>query len=143
MLTTVLFFLFAGATLTALVWSGAELMRNQEDPLADRLDELQSQAMVLAQKTIRRKGRGVNRILYLVSLLPGGDDWMRGSERLLNRAGIRRRNALAVYVIFTLIFFLTLTSVMIYLQRHNPASSWLGGLVAAAVLGFMLPKVVL
>jgi len=144
MLTAILFFLFAGATLTALVWSGTELMRSQEDPLADRLEELQSQAMVVAQRgATRRKGRGIDRILYLVSLVPGGDDWMRGSDRLLNRAGIRRPHALTTYVIITLWFFLTLTSVMIYLQRHNPPSSWLGGLVAAAILGFMLPKVVL
>jgi len=142
-LSTLLFFLFAGLTLTALVWSGAELLRNQEDPLADRLEELQSQAMVVAHRTARRKGRGIDRILYLVSLFPGGDDWMRGSERLLNRAGIRRPHALAAYVTFTLLFFLTLTSIMIYLQRHNPASSWLGGLVAAAILGFLLPKTVL
>ena len=143
MLINLVFFFFAGATLTALVWSGVELMRGQEDPLADRLEELQSQAMVVAQRTTRRKGRGVDRILYLVSLVPGGDDWMRGSERLLNRAGIRRRHALSTYVIVTLLFFLSLTSVMIYLQRHNPASSWIGGLAAAGILGFMLPKVVL
>ena len=143
MLTPLLFFLFAGITLSALAWSGAELMRNQEDPLADRLDELQSQAMVVAHKATRRKGRGIDRVLYLVSLCPGGDDWMRGSERLLNRAGIRRPRALAAYVTFTLLFFLTLTSIMVYLQRHNPASSWLGGLVAATILGFLLPKTVL
>jgi tight adherence protein C len=142
-LTPLLFFLFAGLTLSALVWSGTELMRNQEDPLADRLDELQSQAMVVAQRTTRRKGRGIDRVLYLVSLFPGGDDWMRDSERLLNRAGVRRPRALAAYVTFTLLFFLTLTSIMVYLQRHNPASSWLGGLVAAALLGFLLPKMVL
>jgi tight adherence protein C len=142
-LTPLLFFLFAGITLSALVWSGIELMRNQEDPLADRLDELQSQAMVVAHKATRRKGRGIDRVVYLVSLFPGGDDWMRDSERLLNRAGIRGPRALAAYVSFTLLFFLTLTSIMVYLQRHNPASSWLGGLVAAALLGFLLPKMVL
>jgi tight adherence protein C len=142
-LTPLLFFLFAGLTLSALVWSGTELMRNQEDPLSDRLDELQSQAMVVAQRTTRRKGRGIDRVLYLVSLFPGGDDWMRDSERLLNRAGVRRPRALAAYVTFTVVFFLTLTSIMVYLQRHNPASSWLGGLVAAALLGFLLPKMVL
>ncbi len=143
MLTAILFFLFAGATLTALVWSGTELMRNQEDPLAGRLEELQSQAMVAAPRATRRQGRGLDRILYVVSLFPGGDDWMRGSERLLSRAGIRRPHALAAYVLFTLLFLLALTSVMIYLQRNNPPSSWLGGLVAAGILGFLIPKMVL
>ena len=79
----------------------------------------------------------------MVSLFPGGDDWMKSTERLLNRAGLRRGHALAVYVLFTLLFFLSLTAGMMYLQRNNPLTSWLGGLVAAGILGFMLPKMVL
>jgi len=66
MLTDLLFFLFAGATLSLLIWSGAELFRNQEDPLGDRLEGLQSQAMVVAARAERRKraGRGLDRFLY-------------------------------------------------------------------------------
>jgi tight adherence protein C len=145
MLTNLLFFLFAGATLTVLFWSGLELTTTREDPLGDRLEELQSQALVVAQRTPRRKtsGRGLDRILNVVAAIPGGDDWLHGTERLLARAGIRRRRALAVYVILTLLFFLSLAAGMIWLQRNNPATSLIGGLLAAALLGFMLPKVVL
>ena len=145
MLTDLLFFFLAGTTLTVLLWTGMEMFRDREDPLGDRLEELQSQAMVAAQRTARRKGsgRGLDRVLDLVGLFPGGDDWVRGSERLLNRAGIRRKHATAVYVILTILFTLGLVTLMVWLQRGNPVTSLLGGLAAALILGFMLPKVVL
>ena len=54
MLTDLLFFLFTGATLSLLIWTGMELFRNQEDPLGDRLEGLQSQAMVVAARAARR-----------------------------------------------------------------------------------------
>jgi tight adherence protein C len=143
MLTDLLFFLAAGATLMLLAWSAIELFQNQEDPLGDRLEELQSQALVVAARTSRRINSGRNRVLSLVALLPGGEDWMRGSERLLNRAGVRKKYALSVYVIGTLLWTLGLLSGMLWLQRGNPPSSLLGGVVAALLLGFMLPKTVL
>lgn len=145
MLTNLLFFLLTGATLTVLLWTGIELFRTQEDPLGDRLEVLQSQALVATQRTARRKttGRGLDRVLYLVSLSPGGDDWMHGTERLLNRAGIRRKNALAVYVILTLLFVLMLSAGMVWIERNNPLTSMFIGLAAALLLGFMLPKMVL
>ena len=145
MLTNLLFFVFAGATLTVLFWSAFELTQTREDPLGDRLEELQSQALVAVQRTARRKtsGRGLDRILIPVSAFPGGDDWLRGTKKLLARAGIRRRRALAVYVILTLLFLLSLSAGMIWLQRNNPPTSLIGGLLAAGLLGFMLPKVVL
>jgi tight adherence protein C len=145
MLTNLLFFLLTGATLTVLLWTGIELFRTQEDPLGERLEVLQSQALVANQRTARRKttGRGLDRILYLVSLAPGGEDWMHDTERLLNRAGIRRKNSLAIYVILTLLFVLMLSAGMVWMQRNNPPTSLIGGLAAAFLLGFMLPKMVL
>jgi tight adherence protein C len=145
MLTDLLFFLFTGATLSLLIWSGAELFRNQEDPLGDRLEGLQSQAMVVAARAERRKraGRGLDRFLYLVALFPGGDDWMRGTEKLLNQAGVRRKQALAVYTILVILLVLSLTAGLLYLQRNSPSTSLIGGMVAVLILGFMLPKQVL
>jgi len=118
MLTDLLFFLICGATLSLLVWSGVELFRNQEDPLGDRLEALQSQAMVVAARAERRKrtGRGLDRFLYLVGLVPGGDDWMRGTEKLLHQAGVRRKQALAVYTILVILFVLSLAAGLL-LQR--------------------------
>jgi tight adherence protein C len=144
-MTNVLFFLITGMTLMVLFWSAVELTQTREDPLGDRLEELQSQALVVAQRTSRRKtsGRGLDRVLNIVSAFPGGDDWLQGTERLLHRAGIRRRQALAIYVILTLLFLLSLAALMIWLQRNNPPTSLIGGLLAAGLLGFMIPKMVL
>ena len=68
MLTELFFFVAVGATLSLLLWSGTEIFRTQEDPLGDRLEELQSQALVVAQRTARRKigGTGLDRILSFV-----------------------------------------------------------------------------
>jgi len=144
MLTNLLFFLIAGGTLSLLLWTGLDLFRTQEDPLGDRLEELETQAMVTSVRAARRKGgTPVDRFLYLVSLFPGGDDWIRGSERLLRRAGVRRTYAVAIYIAGTLLFALLLLSGMLWLQRNNPPTSMVGGVVAALLLGFMLPKIVL
>ena len=145
MLTDLLFFLFAGATLTVLLWVGAEMLTPQEDPLGDRLEELQSQALVATQRTVRRKtgGRGLDRILGIVSAIPGGEDWVHGSERLLSRAGFRRKYSTAVYVFLTLLFTLSLVTTMLWLQRGNPPATRLGAITAMLLLGFMLPKMVL
>jgi tight adherence protein C len=101
--------------------------------------------MVVAARAARRKraGRGLDRFLYLVGLFPGGDDWMRGTEKLLNQAGVRRKQALAVYTILVILFVLSLAGGVIYLQRNNPSTSLIGGLAAALILGFILPKQVL
>jgi len=145
MLTYLLFFVAVGATLSLLLWSGTEIFRTQEDPLGDRLDELQSQALVAAQRTARRKigGTGLDRILSFVAMVPGGEDWMRGSERLLRRAGVRKQYALAVYTLGTIIWTLILLTALLWLKRDALDSSLLGGVVAALILGFMLPKMVL
>ncbi len=144
MLINLLLFFAVGATLSLLLWSGMELFQNREDPLADRLEELQSQALVVAQRTTRRKSAtGLDRIQSAIALFPGGDDWMRGSERLLQRAGVRGRHALSLYLTGTLLFVLALLSLMLWLDRGNDVGSMLGGTVAALLLGFLLPKMVL
>jgi tight adherence protein C len=146
-LTNLLFFVLTGVTLCVLLWTGLEIFQTQEDPLSDRLEGLQSQAMVASTRTARRKsaGRGLDRALYLISLLPGGEDWMNGTEKLLSQAGIRRKSALAMYCIFVLVFTLSLMAGMVYVQRDNPngPASLLGGLTAAGLLGFILPKQIL
>ena len=145
MLTALLFFILMAATLSVLAWSGMEILRNQEDPLGDRLEELQANALVSAPRAARRKSGGgpLDRFLFLVSLVPGADDWMRGSEKLLARAGIRSRNALVVYVVITIALMLLLCAVMIRLQAGNPPSSLIGALAAMLIIGFMLPRMVL
>ena len=62
--------------MAALLWSGYLLFREQDDPLGDRLEELQAHAMATASnRAPRRSGGGgfFNSFLYFVSLVPGGD----------------------------------------------------------------------
>lgn len=145
MLIDALFFLICGTTLSFMVWAGLELFRTQEDPLGDRLEELQSNALVLTARVARRKatGNALDRLLYLISLVPGGEDWIRGSERLLKQAGIRRKQAVGIYILLALSFLLFLVLGMLKLQNFQMGTNLVGGLAAAGILGFMLPKLVL
>jgi tight adherence protein C len=145
MLTSLLFFVLLGATLSLLLWSGTEIFGDQEDPLGDRLEELQSQAMVASQRTERRKlgGSGIDRVLGVIAIFPGAEDWLRGSERLLRRAGVRAKYALAVYAISTILFTLSLLAGLFWIKRNDLDSSIIAGVVAALILGTLLPKMVL
>ena len=132
-----LFFLLAFSTFVALVWSGLELFQDKEDPLGDRLEELQAHAMVASARAPKRKGGGgfVNSFLYVISLIPGGEDWMGDTEKELAQAGIRNRQALARYAIGQMIFALLLLGGMLYMQRGNPMSSQFGGVMVRACWG--------
>ncbi len=140
-----LFFIVSFATLAALVWSGIELFTVKEAPLDDRLEELQAHALVSTERGPRRRGGGgfVNRILYFISLLPGGEDWIHDTDRELAQAGIRRKEATVLFATFQTLFFLAMLGGMLYLQRGNPVTSKFGGLVAAFLLGWLLPRQVL
>ncbi|HUA60085.1 MAG TPA: type II secretion system F family protein [Verrucomicrobiae bacterium] len=145
-LGSILFFLISGAVFTALIWSTLEFFRAEENPLEDRLDDLGSQAMVAtgARPTrFKTSGTGFDRFLYVISLAPGAADWMRGSERLLRRAGFRSKQALAIYVFLFLIFVTLVLTGMGLLQRGNNAFNATLAMVAALVIGVMLPKMIL
>src|SRR6266581_2152061 len=121
----VLFFLAAFATIGTLIWAGLQLIQPEENPLADRLQELQSNAMVTSVgRTPRRTGKGgfLNWVLYFVSVIPGGEDWIEENEKELNQAGIRNRKAVAIYVLFNLGFLAVLMAGAIYLQMGKPFS---------------------
>lgn len=145
MLTALIYFLLAFSTIAALAWSGYHLFHEQEDPLADRLEELQAQAVVSTGTLRRRKGGGgfLNTFLYLVSLIPGADEYLNDTEKELAQAGIRKKQALATFVLGHLLFFLLMIGGMLYLQRENPLSQQFGGIIAAALLGWLLPNQVL
>ena len=145
MLIPTLFLLLAFATFSAMFWAGFQLFRDQEDPLSDRLEELQSRAMVTSARVPRRRGGGgfQNTFLYTVSLFPGGEDWLRGTEKELAQAGIRRTQALALYAMGHILFMLAILSVMFYFQQDNPLINRLGGMAAAGILGWLIPPQVL
>jgi tight adherence protein C len=140
-----LFFLVAGAVFSLLAWSTLEFFRTEEDPLEDRLEELGSQAMVATARTARFKSEhsGYGRFLYFISLMPGASDWLRGSERLLHRAGFRRKQALAVYVVLFLVFVALVLIGMARLQRGNTPFNAILAMAAALIVGLMVPKMVL
>ena len=94
----ILFFIAVFASVAALIYSVIMLMQPQEDPLGDRLDQLQSNVMATAARGPRRRAGGgfFNSLLYFVSLLPGGEDWIKDTEKELNQAGIRRKEAIAL-----------------------------------------------
>ncbi len=141
---TLLFFLLAFLTVAALIWSSIELLRPQEDPLADRLAELQSGAIASGESQRRRSGGdAASRFLFVISVLPGGEDYLDESQKELNQAGIRNRQALALYVLGSLLFFLALVGLFLWLGRGNPLANRFGGLIAAGLLGYLLPKQVL
>jgi len=144
MLIPALFFTLMFITLAAMLWSGFELIRDREDPLGERLKELQAHAMARAAAAPRRQGRGFgNRFLYFVSILPGGEGWLRDTERELAQAGMRHRQALAVYAFFHAAFLAIAVGVMIYLQRNNELPQKFAGVASAVLLGWLLPQQVL
>ena len=144
MLIPLLIFVLLSITLSAIIWSGSELFRDQEDPLQSRLDELQALGGGPVAGAPRRRGGGLlNNALYLISLAPGGEGWLIETEKELAQAGVRRRQALAVYSLFQVIFLLALLGGMLYVQRNNEFVSKFTGVVAALILGWLLPQQVL
>ncbi|MBL8213399.1 MAG: type II secretion system F family protein [Bryobacterales bacterium] len=147
MITSLFVFVAFFVIVAALIWSALQLFADQENPLEDRLDELQAAAAAnpnAARTPRRRIGGGFsNSILYIISLIPGGEEWIRDTERELAQAGIRNKSAVVYYAIFQATFFGALLAGMLYLQRDNPLTNKLGGLVAAGLLGYLLPQQVL
>jgi tight adherence protein C len=145
MVLSLIFAVLAFVTLALMLWSGMELLRNKEDPLGDRLEELQSNAMVAASRQSRRISGGgfFGWFLYLVSLVPGGDGWIRDNEKRLNQAGVRKKQAVAIYLMFNVLFMAGVMGGMFWLQRNNDAMQMLGGLAAAFIIGWMMPTQIL
>ena len=127
MLTNLLFFLFAGATLTVLLWSGFELFRHAGGPAgrpAGGIAVAGPGGGRSARRAARPAAAAWTAFLYVVSVVPGGDDWMHGTERLLAPgrhpaqagAGGLRDSARCCSCCL-------LAAGMIWLQRNNPATS--------------------
>jgi tight adherence protein C len=145
MLAAAIFFVLAFGTLAALLWSGMVLFGNQEVPLDDRLEELQAHATVNPTQLPRRRRDGgfLNGFQFLISLAPGGDDWLRGAEKELNQAGIRGPHAVAFYALGNLLFLVAILAGMAYVQRNNPPLTIFTGMIAALLLGWLIPKQIL
>lgn len=142
---TILYFLACAITFSAIAWGGLVLLQPKEEPLGDRLDELQKAAgaATVQRGPKRRLGGGFwESILYFVSAL-GGEDFLRDIEKSLREAGIRRREATAMYVLFNLLVMLALIAGALYLQRDGTLTDKLLALIAPVLLGYLLPRQVL
>jgi tight adherence protein C len=71
------------------------------------------------------------------------DGYLRDTEKELAQAGIRRKQALATYVAGHGLFMLAMLAGMLYLQRDNAMTQRFGGIIAALILGWLLPTQVL
>ena len=145
MLLPALFFVLAFATLVALLWSGFHLFQADESPLDDRIEGLQTSLGVqVATRRRRHAGGGVlNSLLYLISLVPGGDDWLRDTERELQAAGLRRRELIGLYSVGNIAFLLALVAAGQYLQWDGPVANKVVMLIVAGILGWLLPRQIL
>ena len=137
----ILFFLLAFGTIATLLYTGLQVFKEQEDPLGDRLDTLQSATMVAGTGKVRRKkGKG---IMGMIASIPGAEDWIKENEKRLRQAGAKSPPAIVIYTIFNFFFLAILLLGMLYIQRNNNPAQMIGGLVAAFLMGYMLPNFVL
>ena len=138
---SLLFFVFAFVTLAALMWCALQLTKEQEDPLGERLDSIQNATMVAGTgKAKRKKGKG---IMGVIASVPGADDWIKENEKRLKQAGVKAPSAIVYYTVFNAIFLLILLGGMLYIQRNNNFAQMVGGMVAAFLIGYILPNFVL
>ncbi|MFN7933855.1 MAG: type II secretion system F family protein [Bryobacteraceae bacterium] len=144
MLEAIIVFILGFAIVATLLWAAFQFFADTEDPLGDRLEELQTNAMIDNKKSPRRRAGGgfSNSVLYLISSF-GGEDWIRETEKELSQAGVRQKSAVVYYAVFHMLFMATMLGGMLYLQRGNPLSNMFGAMVAAFLLGYLLPKQVL
>ena len=139
-----LFFLAVFIVLSALLWAGYRLLADEEDPLSERIEELQSSGGKTSARAARKKGKGfLNGFLYALGSIPGGEDWHRENSKRLRQAGFRKENAGAWYSFGSVVFLLLVVAGMFYIQRNAPIGSMVGTTVAAILIGYVLPSFVL
>ncbi len=135
-----LYFLLAGLTLCAIIWTGTKLLAEPDDFLEDRLTELRG----AASNRQARSTQGVSgKFLTFIGTLPGAGDWIKGSEKRLRQAGYRGEKVLGNYIMIAAGFFVFCMAGMIYANRGNDISNMFGALVAAGIIGFIGPQFVL
>jgi tight adherence protein C len=144
MTSAILFFIFAFATVVALVWCAVHLFRPADDPLADRLNALVNAGAVTAAGGQMRAARGFSgNFLNFIASIPGGEAWIKGSGRRLRQAGYRGERALGIYITIASGVLVLCLGGMLWLQRSNDGASMFGGMVAAGIIGFIGPQFVL
>ena len=111
--------------------------RGREDPLGGAARRIAGACADLHRRAAPcAAAAGVlNSVLYAISLVPGGEDWVRETEQELAYAGMRQRWAAGAYALFQLLFLFTLLGVMAWFQRGNDALTMLVGMARGRDLG--------
>jgi tight adherence protein C len=136
-----IFFTLTFATIAALFWTGYHLLRSQEDHLGDRLSELQNASPAVAGERRSRGRRGfLNQFVRIIAAIPGGEDWIKSSEKRLRQAGYRGERALGIYMVIASSALLVFVGGMLYIERNAPVSSSFTALIAAGIIGFIGPQ---
>ena len=152
MIAPAIFFLLCFGTLAALLWTGTQLFASGEQdgsPLDDRLDELTAAggtAQAVSRGSRRRytaSGGVLNALMYAISLVPGGEDWLRDTEKELGAAGVRKREMVALYCVGHASFLALCLGGMLYLQWENELAKKIAGLAAAFIIGWLVPRQIL
>ncbi len=145
MAAALLFFILAFATLAALLACGLYLLDTQETPLAARLEELRLHSMAGSARSARRRASGGfwNAVAYLISRLPGGEDWLSGAEKDLAAAGVRRKNAAVAYVFLSIAALTASLSAVLYFSRNLDFTSILSFSLGGLMVGYYLPRRIL
>ena len=145
MLTAILFGLAAFATIAALLGGVVYLLGAEQSPLSERLEELRLHSMAGGARPERRRASGgfADRLAWLISRLPGGEDWLESAERDLAAAGVRRRDASALFVAFSIAAIFGSVVVVLFLSRTLDLASILSFSVGGLMLGYYLPRRVL
>ena len=141
-----LIFTVSFVVLAALLYSGLSLMTPREDPLGERIEMLQSTTQSAAARAARRVAGGGfwGSFLFLLSSV-GGEDWINETDRELAQAGIRNKDATALYLFGHICFMVLMLVGMWFAQQlqGNDATQTFGGMIAAALLGYIIPPQVL
>jgi tight adherence protein C len=113
--------------------------------LLERLESLQSSGIMSGPRSShRKKGKGfLNGFIYAVESIPGGEDWIKENGKRLRMSGVRRENAAAWYSLGSMVFLVLIVLLMLWLNWGSNASSLVGSLVAAILIGYVLPSFVL
>ncbi len=142
MIIAILFGIFTFATIAILLGAGLYLLDTQDSPLSERLEELRLNAMAGGARVERRQGGSGfwNRLGLFLSRVPGGEGWLSGSEKELTAAGIRRKEAAAIFVLLSLAAILGFLALVLYLTRNMDAGSILSFCLGGFLVGYYLPK---
>lgn len=139
-----LFAILAFATVAALIGAGFFLLDSRPSPLDERLEALRMHAVAGGVGLGRRRTEGGfwGATAGLIRRL-GGADWLRGTERDMQAAGIRSKQAPVAFVLFSILTLLGLVAGALYVRRDQDAASMISMTVAALMTGYLLPTRIL